>query len=865
MFRAIGILVLGILLSTGGKARGEAAAPATVVSPANGSLAERLAAREIRRYVYLRTGTLLPIVASEGGSDLANVAAGPLIVVGHKDRQEIKAISDAAELKTRIAALPPGGYLIQTIEQSHRPTLLIAGGDSIGALYGAYRFAEHLGVRFYLHGDVVPDKQVPFAIPPLNETRKPLFALRGIQPFHDFPEGPDWWSRDGYKAILGQLPKMGMNFFGLHTYPEHPTWTHVGPEPLVWIGPPDELAPDGRVKASYPSRHFTASNINAAWGYQPGKTGEYAFGAAEMFDRDDYGADYMRDTCPWNKMSPEQCDALFNRVGEFFGDVFGFARRLDIKTCIGTETPLIIPTQLKERLRAAGKNPADPAVVQELYEGIFQRIAKIHSLDYYWLWTPENWTWEAVKQEQIDAAMADFRAVLAAAQKVRPPFTLATCGWVLGPLQSPSLFDEFLPKEMPMSCINRQVGYAPVEPGFAKVAGRPKWAIPWLEDDPGIAMPQLWVGRMRRDAADALKYGCTGLMGIHWRTRVLAPNVSALAKASWDQTGWSGPPKPATAFELSAPVKPAADGKSPFAPAQDFYADWAAAEFGTEASEPIAAIFARLDGYLPRPSDWVTGPGGIRPDEQRWEEVQKDYSFVDELAALRPRIEGAGNLARFDYWLDTFHYLRSIAEVRCVWGRFNAAMRTASAEKDPLVQRKLARELALPIRKDLVAAFAELHCHLMATVTTSGEMGNVANWQQQTLPALLTAPGRELAKLLGEDLPANSLPGQQYVGDPRMFVPEVRTSLTAGEALKLNIIILGGMPQDAAFVWRRLGEGEYSSMRLTHVSRGVYAVTLPADAAKSDFEYYVRATVGGKPLVFPQTGPRLNQTVVVVE
>ena len=28
-------------------------------------------------------------------------------------------------------------------------------------------------------------------------------------------------------------------------------------------------------------------------------------------------------------------------------------------------------------------------------------------------------------------------------------------------------------------------------------------------------------------------------MGIHWRTRILAPNVSALAKAAWDQRGWN--------------------------------------------------------------------------------------------------------------------------------------------------------------------------------------------------------------------------------------------------------------------------------------------------------------------------------------
>ena len=122
-------------------------------------------------------------------------------------------------------------------------------------------------MRFYLHGDVVPDKQIALELPTLDETRKPLFDRRGIQPFHDFPEGPDWWNRDGYKAILGQLPKMGMNFFGLHTYPEG----GVGPEPLVWIGPPDEIAPDGKVKASYPSRHFTAEQRHRRMGLPAGQ------------------------------------------------------------------------------------------------------------------------------------------------------------------------------------------------------------------------------------------------------------------------------------------------------------------------------------------------------------------------------------------------------------------------------------------------------------------------------------------------------------------------------------------------------------------------------------------------------------------
>jgi hypothetical protein len=61
----------------------------------------------------------------------------------------------------------------------------------------------------------------------LHELGKPLFDRRGIQPFHDFPEGPDWWNVDAYKANIGQLTRLRMNFLGLHTYPEG-VW---GPSP----------------------------------------------------------------------------------------------------------------------------------------------------------------------------------------------------------------------------------------------------------------------------------------------------------------------------------------------------------------------------------------------------------------------------------------------------------------------------------------------------------------------------------------------------------------------------------------------------------------------------------------------------------
>jgi hypothetical protein len=863
-----------------------------------------------------------------------------------------------------------------------------------------------------LHGDVVPDAKIEPKLPTVDIAGKPLFSERGIQPFHDFPEGPDWWNLDNYKAYLGQLPKLGMNFFGLHTYPE----SNVGPEPLVWIGRPDDVLDGGSVKSSYPARHFSVSGTTGWFGYQRSATGQFPFGAAALFDRDDHGADYLRDTLPMEKMPPDQANQIFLNMGKFLNEAFTYAHRLHIKTCIGTETPLIIPTTLRERLKAAGKDPRDPAVIQEMYEGMFERIKRTHPLDYYWLWTDENWTWSAVKQEQIDRVLGDMRVAMKAMEKVKPPFTLATCGWVLGPPQSPALFDEYLPKNVPLSCINRTVGNTPVEPGFASVKGRPKWAIPWLEDDGGMTIPQLWAGRMRCDAADALNYGCTGLMGIHWRTEVLGPNVSALAKAAWDQTGWKrngdekGPAGPedrvlsgeiaqfpnnaitdtdeptvyqtvrynlggyhlkipngtyAVTLKFSEPhysekekrmfgvrlqgkaVIDSLDifakvgqnraldytfkdvqvtdqllkidfvrqtefpsiaaivvngttaganqfagqpftrkincggpaykdyeadlalnqgpGAGRYAPIGDFYLDWAKANFGPGQADAIAKIFARLDGYLPRPADWVTGPGSIRPDARTWEEAAKAYAFIEELEALRGKIDSAGNMQRFDYWLNQFRYLRDIGRVRCAWGEYEKAMASVHAEKDAATQKKLAKELGLPARVKLIEAFAQMHRDLLATVSTPGEMGNVANWSMQTLPVVLQKPGEELAKILGEDLPPEAMPSMQYTGVPRLFVPTIRTGIVAGESLNVKAIMLGLDPKEVDLYWRPLGDGEFKQVAMQRPARGGYVVTLPASELTRDFEYYVEAKDAKTTLRFPATSPERNQTVVVVK
>ncbi len=953
-----------------------------IVTPVDASSMEKLAAKEIRRYLYLRTEQLVPIREM----DQLQRYEGDAIVVGRKERfQDFESISP----------LGPQEFILKTIRNNDHIQLIIAGGDELGTLYGAYRFVERLGVRFYLHGDVVPDEKIEFSLLDVEETGKPLFELRGIQPFHDFPEGPDWWNEEEYKSIFAQLVKLRMNFFGLHTYPEG----HPNAEPTVWIGLKQDINPDGTVKFSYPSSYQNTQRGN--WGYEPKLTGEYAFGGEMIYENDVYGAEVMGDSLP-RPETLEECNAVFNRTGELLQDVFTFAQSLGIKTCVGTETPLTVPERVQAHMAETVEDASD---VVQLYEGMFERIMRTYPIDYYWFWTPEGWIWRGSEWKDLSATKMDLFAALEAAERVDVPFTLATCGWVLGPQNDRAMFDRLLPKEMPMSCINRLVGFAPVQRAFAKIEDRPLWAIPWMEDDPALLQAQLWVGRMRADAVDAKLYGCNGLMGIHWRTRILGPNVSALAWAAWDQSEWyeggyddiddpskEGPigggqyariedesivnPLYQTVrdhvygYRLAVPngryivtlkfVKPerkispteryspkmfsvniqgknyleklnldsdigeskkidytfssipVTDGmltiefppmqspaciaaisvhnnsyakrincggpayqgyqadwppskpKPRHLPAGDFYRDWARQLFGTEAAKEIAEIFTELDGNLPRPIDWVGGPGGINPDDTPWSEVRERYDFISKLAALRDYVKGSGNRERFDYWLDNFKLMHACAKVKCIWGEYNTALEEVKKIGDAAEKREQAINILLPIRKRLVEATG-LVCKLnLQIVSNTGEMGTVTNWEQHTVPHLLTEPGEELAEMIGRELPSDAQLGKPYDGPPRVFVLTPRSLVYAGETVNLKVVILDNQPpQSVVLKWREMGIGQFRQVVIKHVARGVYETSLPVIGEQ--MEYYVQVRTGrDETICWPITAPEINQTVTVI-
>jgi hypothetical protein len=71
-------------------------------------------------------------------------------------------------------------------------------------------------------------------------------------------------------------------------------------------------------------------------------------------------------------------------------------------------------------------------------------------------------------------------------------------------------------------------------------------------------------------------------------------------------------------------------------------------------------------------------------------------------------------------------------------------------------------------------------------------------------------------------------------------------------------------PTAGAIFWRPIGKGDFAKVPLAHAGRRVYKAQLPpAPADAPAVEYYIQATCGGAPLVWPPTAPAMNQTIVI--
>lgn len=584
------------------------------------------------------------------------------------------------------------------------------------------------------------------------------------------------------------------------------------------------------------------------------ETTHFHGGARELFDTDAYGSDVIGTDLPTD---PASSAVVFQRTGDMLAVAFQHARQLGIQTALGTELPLGLepkgpevgvdwvrgmPPALQERLRSKGMDPSDPEVVKAAYRGTFQRIMQTHPLDHYWFWTWEGWSMYGVSRAQIQAVLDDFALAHEAAAEVGAPFSLALGGWIVGTAENSAEFDDDIPLDIPF------FGLWDEASGFDELqADRIKWPATWLEEDWGLAQPQLEMDRIHRDVRAALETHSHGIIAKHWRTRILGPNVHALKALTWAY----GPTGSALTSTVEQPLGDFVDAA---------YQDWATRQFGEAAGPGIGAVLARLDqagehsaDRLPTPLGWDEGaPVAILVPEEEggsWEKASARYAFVDELEALQADVVGPGNQERYAYWLASFQVLRLMGQYSYALQDFETAIDQDQGSK------------ALEARLRLARLWEEIMALETQKATNCSDLGEIVNLDTLNWYQLMEQRwDKDLTELVGP-LPDDASPSQEHSGPARVVVTTARTIAYQGETLQIEAIVLGGA-RTVTLHYRPMGIGDFVAIPLKNKGRSVWGTALPD--LQEDTEYYVRAETDRGEAVFPAAAPALSHTVVVL-
>ena len=851
-----------------------------IVYPAGSSEQEVLAAKEVRRYIYLRTGELLPL------KKVTSIPSGDIILVSEESNPLVSQVCDEDA--------PEGGFFIKSEKNDNRNVLAISGNDVTTTLYAAYRFAEKLGCRFYLHGDVIPDKKISLNISGFDEQGQPVtkngrqWETRGIQPFQNFPAGAVMWGKDDWKKYIAQLPKMGMNFVGLHTYMEDPEDDAVGdygPTLNIWIGHEKDLNPDGTVNFAYEATFFHTHQDIIGWGKT--NTSDLYGGTSELFPTDGYPNEIIGEKYHTDQKGYIQS---FNKAGDLFSSAFSLANNLGVKTATGVEVPIGrdeetdgeplingIPEELQSRLKNEyGLDPMSQEATAELYKGMYKWLIKNDiPVDYFWLWTTEIWMpWGGASRDsmRVAAALENMKTAVRVYENMNPePFKkFATGGWMLGAEGNPNLFAKVFPDTgTPFSSMSAPFGKIGPYPGAVEwtddiPSERVKWPFTWFEFDYGLEQPQFNVYRVLHDASSAFEKETDGLIAEFWRTKMLSVMFAAYKEATWDYAP--------TGQEIEVDL-PSGD-QDIYALVDSVYLDWASHEFGLgPAAEQIAKDLSRFDrnwedrtfkdvtnfsegadgiysqGYITGEAWWTEEEWGP------WEKEKKKLEWIDKWANLRKKIDGAGNKARFDYWHNVFKVYKNMAHFACELNQYKAKTDSGDLVSAAKHRSKLAR-----IWEQMMNAQVQ-------RVHDEVDLGEIINLHWRTWENWVVGIYDANFIEAGGTLPKDSEPSQSYTGKKFITCIPVLTQVPQGESVDVKALIMGEV-ENPTLHYRFLGNDSFKTIAMTHDDRGVYKVTIPGQ--NEDFEWYVSANTSLGDVVYPDSAgatqdKRNYQTVIVTD
>src|SRR4051812_15528852 len=114
------------------------------------------------------------------------------------------------------------GLILKRARLDGKPVLVIGGGSPRATMWAVFELVEQWGVRYLLHGDVLPEKPGPFRLPDKDLTLEPKLTIRQWRVVNEHAMGPASWGLADYRPVLDQLAKLKFNRLFVYIWPLQP-------------------------------------------------------------------------------------------------------------------------------------------------------------------------------------------------------------------------------------------------------------------------------------------------------------------------------------------------------------------------------------------------------------------------------------------------------------------------------------------------------------------------------------------------------------------------------------------------------------------------------------------------------------------
>jgi len=734
----------------------------------------------------------------------------------------------------------------------------MTGATPQAVLYAVFDFLERQGAFFGLDGDTYPlqtarNLNLPITTHPWQA--QPRFRTRGLLPWPDFLNCITVYNREEHRAYLEAMLRMRFNTLGIHVYSGAKQWT----ESFLSF----EYAGVGHLC-------YTDTTATNRWGYIPERTSNYGMGAPDYFAGEVFGSEVTtRATSCWE-------DAKFAQ--QLWGEAFRYAKKLGIRTGVGFE-PYQIPDEIfratPPEARYKSKNPKVPGpridpesvAARDILEARLGHLLEVYpTVDYVWLWEDEAMNW-ASQKENVPLSVTPYLQAYNFLKRHAPEKRLVVSGWG-GVVRHFAYFHQHLPGDVIFSSLNDNLGWDPVNEEYGKLGERERWPIPWLEDDPAMWLPQFHVHRGANDLDLAEKYGCQGVLGIHWRNRMMNADAGFQAKASWDRTL-----KPTKFFQSFAAVQ----------------AERArATELGdilsrTDRDRLILNSFTGkiVDGHHQiheYSGDYDEAfefwRGYVPPEEVRVSQAK----VAQQLRALTENASSSAERERLDYLARYVEFLVPYSESWILAAGLHKVLQQAQELKQngkaaEAKQRVL--EQGVPLWKSLAPQVREAVLLYQQMVSERNEQGALASVHNKFERLALFRLRLSMKEFLGE-LPPDvedlfrEVRRRDSAARPHVFIPTRPSALAPGEKVRIFAVAPGGnsAPRIKLFL-RRAASKEWQSFSMELAGRRTFVKEIEASEADSPLlEYYVEASFSGPGgrhrLTAPAGGPREAYSVTLL-